>query len=416
MTQQSLRGWPSRSPVSALKKPRLERSPGNRTPGDLIPFPTPKRSMEKQIQRQSGKIIRRTLGIIGKAARLHPLGRAIGLASDLADLYDLWAAVNKKAFGFAGYVQTVSCDVTPVPMGKLAFNPVCGLADASNPKDLNYDFGFNPDRITVYSTETRWGQHRTLWGFEKDAPPYNSTTPSYGKAALPTLSMPGLQYFPDLVMPGTFANPLPLSSKDAAAMPFDDPEIYQGRHREMIKPRPFRFGRVHLKPSEVPAVVTTLNISVNSQTGAFESVSLQKNPQGKHVLKKPPHNVREQKFSGKTGAIHYALAKYGVGPTEWLDLLDVFYQALPEKIQSDPRYHGSVGRRFQAVYDNFDKLDWDKVVENYIKNEVEDRIAGRLNQRLDKKMLDKFNNPHDYYRLKRGYFDDMIPEFTFEGF
>lgn len=207
------------------------------------------------------------------------------------------------------------------------------------------------------------------------------------------LQWPGAQLIPDFIPPNIGFEPAPLPWNQARKAPFAPEWKYQGRHKEAKKQQR---GRINLRPYEVPSVNT--EVSVKTNPDGSHKITVKKNPQAVHRLAKPRPNEREAKLSGKTGIFYHAVSKYGMEPTEWLDFLDAIYQALPENIQGE--FSGSVHDRIRGIFDHWDKLDWEQVIENLILNELEDMGYGKLNRWLDQKGIDSMGD-HEYYELRK---------------
>jgi len=101
-------------------------------------------------------------------------------------------------------------------------------------------------------------------------------------------------------------------------------------------------------------------------------------------MRRPPIRGREKEVKARMLASLAPIKAFGGSVTEALDLLDVFYKALPTAKM--PRYNGT---RFawknpppqvkaRAVYDNFSSIDAFSVLKGYLQNEIEDAIIGRV--------------------------------------
>lgn len=75
--------------------------------------------------------------------------------------------------------------------------------------------------------------------------------------------------------------------------------------------------------------------------------------------------------------------------TEALDVLEVFHDALPKELQAKGQFHdgrwwnASPQAKADAIWTNFDSLDWQKVGMGLVLNELGDRILGRSNAAVD---------------------------------
>lgn len=116
----------------------------------------------------------------------------------------------------------------------------------------------------------------------------------------------------------------------------------------------------------------------------------------------PPPNEKEAKLRTIRGAVAI-VQKAFQGLTEGLDFLDSFHEALPKKFQAKARFNDgrwwnpSPQSKVEAVWENFDQLDWNDVIKNLAMNEVEDRILGRANAKVD-----QFLNRTPIGRITRG--------------
>lgn len=95
----------------------------------------------------------------------------------------------------------------------------------------------------------------------------------------------------------------------------------------------------------------------------------------------PPARTKETK--ALVAPVWWPVVKWALnGITEGLDAFYAIYDALPL------RYKARGARRFEqhaaALYRNFEHVDWNKALENMIRNEVEDAILGRVGRSLAK--------------------------------
>lgn len=421
---QSLRGWPNRAGPNTLERgpaqrPRIDplekfykdHTRKHRTPwmpnrgantlprSNGVPTPLPALKLPKGIRSLP---LGRSLGRIGRiVGKLHPGIRLITTAIDLIEWFARMNGTVPNGWTVPGYTLQTTCS------GGEGIN--WWASGGAVGSCLVLQAGGQPLYVPMaepYSTVTlakryettpgtfRWDS-RKIYTRNADAP-----APSIEVERLPvqrvvnvmTLEIPGLQYFQDFILPNTFINPQPVPYAIASKLPYDPDWKYQGRQKE---PKKLRKGRISLLPYLQPSSNTELVLRemANGQT-RFDVI---KRPASVHVLAKPGPNVRESKLSGKTGVFYRAVSKYGMEPTEWLDFLDSFYQALPEDIQS--RYHGSVSERVRGIFEHWDKLDWDQVTENLLLNELEDRASMRINKFIEKKGVDALG-AEEYFELR----------------
>lgn len=124
------------------------------------------------------------------------------------------------------------------------------------------------------------------------------------------------------------------------------------------------------------------------------------------VPRRPPEGpqVKEVKLRAISGVVGIA-QKAMHATTELLDHLDSFHDALPKNVQAKGGFVPGLGFRnatpqakAEAVMKNFDKLDWNEVIKNVAKNEIEDRILGRANAKADRAL-----NNSPVGRITRGF-------------
>jgi len=121
---------------------------------------------------------------------------------------------------------------------------------------------------------------------------------------------------------------------------------------------------------------------------------------------RPP--VKEQKLNAPAGRVANALARLAGAASEANDFVGALWGALPPRYQTPatgPRQFGRAWgdrpfrRKWRDVYDNWDKINWAKALENLAVNEVEDRIVGRAlgaanraDRRNRHRVTDEFRN------------------------
>lgn len=160
-------------------------------------------------------------------------------------------------------------------------------------------------------------------------------------------------------------------------------------------------GRVVISPDELPILqpigyplpipLALAPYRANDPIGSQRNNGDRRDPtKSSDLVGPPPRGTKEAKLNpvGSVGwravrALHHAT-------TEGLDLVDVFHDALPKKLQAKATFHdgkwwkASPQAKVEAVWKNFDQLDWSEVGVNAIKNEIEDRILGRANAKADR--------------------------------
>ena len=125
--------------------------------------------------------------------------------------------------------------------------------------------------------------------------------------------------------------------------------------------------------------------SVDIDTGAISNNPWITPRPGRHYKRPPGSNEREKKTKKNPGAFYRILNGIVGFAGEAGDLVGAVYDALPK---SETRWKGRDGKwrdrdygpieKAQRIYNNLDKLDVDKAIENIIANEAEDRLIGGL--------------------------------------
>lgn len=132
-----------------------------------------------------------------------------------------------------------------------------------------------------------------------------------------------------------------------------------------------------------------------------ESKELRYNTKTKTVVQREYERLRrptrtrekEQKFAGASAAVKQIfgwLARNKERLTELDDFLDTMIDALPKDIKkSMPKRNGRSTPDLKAkhIYNNWDKIDWNKWVDNFVKNWIEDKAIGTAIALSDKAAL-----------------------------
>lgn len=125
------------------------------------------------------------------------------------------------------------------------------------------------------------------------------------------------------------------------------------------------------KPEESKEVRISYGRTVQTQTRRYQ-----------RVRKPTRRNEKEKKFaaSGETiRALFGWLARNKERITELVDFLDVLIDAMPKDIQSkEPKRNGRETPDLKArfIYENWEKIDWGKAAEEWVKNWIEDKAVG----------------------------------------
>lgn len=186
--------------------------------------------------------------------------------------------------------------------------------------------------------------------------------------------------------PGAFRRPLPRT-----------------RPRPVLSPHllPIRW----YGPDPVPLPTVLVPHRVNDAPG-LGSERNNGDVKPRFVPRRPPEgpHVKEVKLRAISGVV--AIAQKAMhATTELLDHIDSFHDALPKQYQAKGGFVPGLGFRnatpqakVQAVMKNFDKLNWNDVIKNVAKNEIEDRILGRANAKADRAL-----NNSPIGRITRGF-------------
>ena len=116
----------------------------------------------------------------------------------------------------------------------------------------------------------------------------------------------------------------------------------------------------------------------------------------------PPPREKEVKLRAIRGALAIVQAA-GHAVTEGLDYLDAIHDALPGKFKAKPMFKGgqwysaSPQAKADAIWRNFDKIDWNDAIKNLAMNELLDRVLGRANGAADRAL-----NQSPIGRITRG--------------
>lgn len=104
----------------------------------------------------------------------------------------------------------------------------------------------------------------------------------------------------------------------------------------------------------------------------------------------PPPREKEKKFQGvgqTPQTIFRILSRFKEELSELDDLLDIFLDALPKEVQdSVAKRNGrrSPDAKAKTIYDNWEKIDWAKFAEEWVKNWLEDKAVGAAIAASDK--------------------------------
>lgn len=137
-------------------------------------------------------------------------------------------------------------------------------------------------------------------------------------------------------------------------------------------------------PNSVPGQSPTKPYATPQQAPSVvvDSVGVTIIPPTSHFYARPPRGTKEGKMkaSPAAAAILGAISTF----TEALDLIDVLYQSLPKSAKV--KYKGTPyelrtptpDQKLKAIYNGFDQIDPSKAVSNYVANQIEDMIYGKI--------------------------------------
>lgn len=137
---------------------------------------------------------------------------------------------------------------------------------------------------------------------------------------------------------------------------------------------------------------------------------------------RPRPRVRERKNFSRSRKLAILLFRGLDAVSEYAELVDAFYEALPKDVQKrwnqkdrglidNAGQYGIDGAdwKLEAIYHNYQKIDVEQVVENIIKNNVEDDIIGAINRARPRNSGHAFD-PADKALGKElnEYLDDLV--------
>lgn len=101
--------------------------------------------------------------------------------------------------------------------------------------------------------------------------------------------------------------------------------------------------------------------------------------------RRPPRKRKEKvrKLKDKWGRLVDAAGNIKGGFSEFMDLMDALYKAIPPRLRTQSFHDGqrvrpSWKKRWNDIHQNWDSIDWNKAAKNWIANEIDDQIVGRL--------------------------------------
>lgn len=135
------------------------------------------------------------------------------------------------------------------------------------------------------------------------------------------------------------------------------------------------------------------NLRWEMQVGPSTVPPLAPRPTGK---KPPDKNTKEKKTKSSGAAAAAVFAALDV-VSEASEVVDAIYDALPDDVKKATKQKGrglidQAGQygidgadwKAQAIWDNFDKVDWNKALSNVIANEIQDQALGNIHKNTPK--------------------------------
>lgn len=158
---------------------------------------------------------------------------------------------------------------------------------------------------------------------------------------------------------------------------------------------PYQLGYGKPAPTATIAAAQPFTRSIAISDGGNDKVT--KNPAPPHVRQLPRANEKESKTISKSAKIAVGVFKALDTVSEWSELVDAIYQALPadvrkrwEKGRSKRGLLDAAGQygingadwKIQALWHNFHKVDGPQAFKNIVANEYQDKVLGLLHKNL----------------------------------
>ena len=185
-----------------------------------------------------------------------------------------------------------------------------------------------------------------------------------------------------------FASPLP-TWRQAVAPVGTQPSLEQQQAPAKLPRGKSRYG--YYVPFRLDAPVTVIRTGPGERPVTVPDVVIGPQPGGGvgPVLTPPTHppDVGEPPKRGKEKKLNIRSGFAGVvflavnWATEFHDAIEAFWKTLPRHLRSKPRKKGakvSHVQMLQDLYDHFGRVKWDKGVENFVNNQIEDYAYGSL--------------------------------------
>lgn len=258
--------------------------------------------------------------------------------------------------------------------GLYRYNPGSGRGDHV----LSYYKDFFPPDPAAAPTETKptdiprwmpkepakWPSATSGWGpalypdWQPVSPPFieEPSTPPLG---VPRPPNPGTPQWPDRW------NDVPDTVPFPGLEPYEPPVPIR-------RPDPDGSWEVNPEAAERPDTQVSFNARGQAQVRQQQN----KRP------RRPPRGTKERKLHLRGAA---AALWRGFGPvTEFGDFVDALYEGVPKEAQRDLffklRRRPKAIEKMEAIYDNINEIDMQKVIKAYLENQVEDFILGSIGQ------------------------------------
>lgn len=331
--------------------------------------------------------------LLGSASRLLPY---VGLAAVAYELWELWQWQTEPGGGFdpTGWTQYCDSGVTMgncPPAGRSWYPKYYGLSTVTNiacSATCGWQNANWLDNLPTFAVKTliigQGGLYPAPSTAKRIIPRqvYHSAVAKVPQT-LPDVHRPVPSVFPgEVPFPPPMANPNPRPRPLPRPQPGTQPEGEPAPSpRPRPRPRPEPQWQVPPMPFPlvtVPGVVPGYGgpvpqpdtVEWNIPPKGPPSVSTSPGPSG--PSNRPPrHKEKEKKLNVRT----VAGGAWGVINlvTEGLDFLDVVWKSLPKSAQTKG---ATPQQKAWDIYDNFDQIDWAKLVENYVNNQIEDYAYG----------------------------------------
>lgn len=179
----------------------------------------------------------------------------------------------------------------------------------------------------------------------------------------------------DVLAPGNI--PVPSYPVAPSVKPLTDPFVFPGHVDQ---------GQPATDPATEPVGDTYWPPAVPTDPGGHTSA-----PPGKNTKEK---KLKARGLAGQLAKLHKSIGDIVGGFSEFGDVMDAAHDALPEKYQAKSWYKGKRippgwKKKWDAVYQHWDKVNVVTFIANLLKNNLQDRVIGEINSRANKGLMDK---------------------------